>query len=238
MDFKSTLKKGSVIAALSLSLSAFAAVPGNDVLAAGNANPHAQKLVDSLKALNIGEVDYLYAYLQSITLSDAEYKGILDNTQRVSQLLKGAANPQDLPNATKAEVGRLFLESVKLAHLQASIVDENGNPIDISTYKVDGTNLLIQLKDLNGNLLATVNPKREDLNIPALQAKMNALKGAVQAKKQLDKEGKFVPMPNAPLPNTDSNTVDYMALGGLLILLGGIAAVPAVRLARKSEIEA
>ena len=81
MDFKTTLKKGSVIAALSLSLSAFAAVPGNDVLAAGNNNPHAQKLVDSLKALNIAEVDYLYAYLQSVTLSDAEYKGILDNTQ-------------------------------------------------------------------------------------------------------------------------------------------------------------
>jgi LPXTG-motif cell wall-anchored protein len=67
---------------------------------------------------------------------------------------------------------------------------------------------------------------------------MNALKGAVQAKKQLDKAGTFVPMPNAPLPNTDSNTVDYMALGGLLILLGGIAVVPAARLVRKSEIEA
>ncbi|MFB3165498.1 cell wall anchor protein [Neobacillus sp. 179-J 1A1 HS] len=238
MNIKATLQKGSVIAALSLSLSAFAAVPANDVLAAGNSNPHAQKLVDSLKALNIAEVDYLYAYLQSITLSDAEYKGILDNTQRVSQILKGAANPQDLPTASKVEVGRLFLESVKLAHLQASIVDENGNPIDISTYKVDGTNLLIQLKDLKGNLLATVNPTRADLNIAALQSKMNALKSAVQAKKQLDKAGTFVPMPNAPLPNTDSNTVDYMALGGLLILLGGIAIVPAVRNVRKSEIEA
>jgi hypothetical protein len=50
MNMKATLKKGSVIAALSLSLSAFAAVPGNDVLAAGNNNPAAQKLVDSLKA--------------------------------------------------------------------------------------------------------------------------------------------------------------------------------------------
>ncbi|WHY00400.1 hypothetical protein [Neobacillus sp. DY30] len=152
--------------------------------------------------------------------------------------MKGAANPQDLPNTSKVEIARLFLESVKLAHLQASIVDEFGNPIDITTFKVDGTNLLIQLKDLKGNLLATINPKREDLNIAALQAKMNALKSAVQAKKQLDKAGTFVPMPNAPIPNTDSNTVDYMALGGLLILLGGIAAVPAVRLVGKSEIEA
>lgn len=238
MNFKSTLKKGSVIAALSLGLTAFAAVPGNDALAAGNTDTHAQKLVDSLKALNIAEVDYLYAYLQSITLSDAEYKGILDNTQKVSQILKGAANPEDLPTAQKVEVARLFLESVKLAHLQAAITDEKGNPIDITTYKAGSSTLVIQLKDLKGNVLAVVNPKKEDLNLTVIQTKLNALKNAVQAKKQLDKTGTFVPMPNAPLPNTDSNTVDYMALGGLLILLGGIAAVPAVRMARKSEIEA
>ncbi|WP_419955205.1 cell wall anchor protein [Neobacillus niacini] len=238
MNFKSTLKKGSVIAALSLGLTAFAAVPSNAVLAAGNTDSQAQKLVDSLKALNIAEVDYLYAYLQSITLSDAEYKGILDNTQKVSQILKGAANPEDLPNAQKVEVARLFLESVKLAHLQAAITDEKGNPIDITTYKAGSSTLVIQLKDLNGNVLAVVNPKKEDLNLTVIQSKLNALKNAVQAKKQLDKKGTFVPMPNAPLPNTDSNTVDYMALGGLLILLGGVAAVPAVRLVRKSEIEA
>ena len=53
MNLKSTMKKGAVIAALSLGLSAFAAVPGNAVFAA-ETNPAAQKLVDSLKALNIG----------------------------------------------------------------------------------------------------------------------------------------------------------------------------------------
>ncbi|MDF2788261.1 MAG: hypothetical protein K0S80_1359 [Neobacillus sp.] len=238
MDFKSTLKKGSVIAALSLGLTAFAAVPSNDVLAAGNTDTQAQKLVDSLKALNIAQVDYLYAYLQSITLSDAEHQGILDNAQAVSKILKGAANPEDLPTAQKVEVGRLFLDSVKLAHLQAAITDEKGNPIDITTYKAGSSTLIIQLKDLSGNVLAVINPTKEDLNIKVIESKLNALKDAVQAKKQLDKAGTFVPMPNAPLPNTDSNTVDYMALGGLLILLGGIAAVPAVRLVRKSEIEA
>ncbi|WP_256989032.1 hypothetical protein [Bacillus sp. EB106-08-02-XG196] len=55
---------------------------------------------------------------------------------------------------------------------------------------------MIQLKDLKGNVLAIVDPKKEDLNISAIIAKMNALKGAVQAKKQLDKAGTFVPMPN------------------------------------------
>lgn len=238
MSIKATLKKGSVIAALSLSLSAFAGVPGNDVFAAGNNDPAAQKLVDSLKALNIGDVDYLYAYLQSVNISDAEYKGILDNTQTVSQILKGATNPEDLPAAKKAEVLRLFLDSVKLAHLQAAIVDDKGNPIDISTYKSGTTGLVIQLKDLKGNVLAIVNPTKADLSLKAFQTKLQALKQAVQAKKQLDKVGTFVPMPNAPLPNTDSNTVDYMALGGLLILLGGIAVVPVARMALKSEIEA
>jgi LPXTG-motif cell wall-anchored protein len=216
-------------------LSAFAAVPVNVVLAAGNNDPAAQKLVDSLKALNIGEVDYLYAYLQSVDLSDSEYKGILDNAQSVSQILKGVDNPENLPAAQKAEVGRLFLESVKLAHLQAAITDEKGNPIDITTYKAGSSTLVIQLKDLKGNVLAVVNPTKEDLNLKVLQTKMNALKDAVQAKKQIDKSGTFVPMPSASLPNTDSNTVDYMALGGLLILLGGIAVVPAARFVRKSE---
>ncbi|MEH7113816.1 cell wall anchor protein [Neobacillus niacini] len=237
MNLKSIMKKGAVIAALSLGLSAFAAVPGNNVLAA-ETNPAAQKLVDSLKALNIGDVDYLYAYLQSVNLSDAEYKGILDNTNQVSQILKGAANPEDLPTAQKAEVSRLFLESVKLAHLQASIVDDKGNPIDITTYKAGSAALIVQLKDLKGNVLAVVNPTKADLNPAALEAKMVALNNAVQAKQKLESAGKFVPMPNAPLPNTDSNTVEYMALGGLLILLGGVAVVPAVRFARKSEIEA
>ncbi len=81
---------------------------------AAETNPAAQKLVDSLKALNIGDVDYLYAYLQSVNLSDAEYKGILDNTKQVSQILKGAANPENLPTAQKAEVSVYSLKVLNL----------------------------------------------------------------------------------------------------------------------------
>lgn len=39
----------------------------------------------------------------------------------------------------------LFFESAKLAHLQVAIVEDKGN-------------VLIQLKDLDGKLLATINP--------------------------------------------------------------------------------
>jgi LPXTG-motif cell wall-anchored protein len=42
-------------------------------------------------------------------------------------------------------------------------------------------------------------------------------------------------MPAGTLPNTAGNNVDYMMLGGLLILIGGIAIVPAARLVRKSD---
>jgi hypothetical protein len=236
MNIKSTMKKSAMIGALGLSLAAFTAVPGNAVLAA-ETSPSAQKLVDSLKALNIGEVDYLYAYLQSVDLSDSEYNGILANSKQVTQILKGTANPENLPAAQKAEISRLFLDSVKLAHLQAAFVDNNGNPIDITTVRPSNMkNIKIQLKDMKGNVLATVNPSKKDLSPAALEAKMVALSNAIEAKEELEKTGTFVPMPNAPLPNTASNNVEYMALGGLLILLGGVAVVPAARLVRKSDV--
>lgn len=231
MEFKSTMKKGAIVAALGLSLSTFAAIPAN---AAGNTNPHAQKLVEALQALNINQVDYLYAYLQSITLSDAEYNGILDNAKRASQILKGQ-NLETLANAQKVEVVRLFLESVKLAHLQASVVDEKGNSIDLLNYKAGSAKLVIQLKDLKGNVLATLDPKKSDLDPKVFQAKINALETAVKEKKQLDKSGTFVPMPAGSLPKTATSNPDYILLGVLLMLMSGAAAVPAVRLVRKSK---
>jgi LPXTG-motif cell wall-anchored protein len=234
LELKSIVKKGSLIAALGLGLSVSAVIPGNTAFAAENTNPAAQKLVDSLKALNIDQVDYLYAYLQSVNLSDQEFNSILSNTKQVSEILSGK-NPTDLPKAQKVEISRLFLDSVKLAHLQATIVDDNGNSIDLSNYKAGTSGLQIELKDLKGKILATIDPKKEDLNPKALQAKINSLTAAIQAKKQLEKTGKFVPMPTGTLPNTATNNVDYMAIGGLLIILGGLAIVPAARLVRKSE---
>jgi hypothetical protein len=234
MKFSSAIKKGAVIGALSLGLTAFAAVPANPAFAAANTDPQAQKLVDALKALNINQVDYLYAYLQSVNLSDSEYNQILDNTKAVSKILNGTSADK-LANAQKVEVLRLFLDSVKLSHLQASFVDAKGNPIDILNYKAGASTLLVQLKDLKGNVLASLNPTKADLDPKVLQTKINALDSAVKAKKQLEKTGKFVPMPSGDLPNTSTNEPGYIALGGLLMLMGGLAVIPAARLVRKPK---
>jgi processed acidic surface protein len=237
MEIKNVLKKGSLVAALGLGLSFAAVAPGNSALAASNTDPQAQKLVDSLKALNLDNVDYLYTYLQSVNLSTAEFNGITANVNEVNKILTGKS-ASDLSGADRTSVANLFLDSVKLAHLQASIVDDKGNAISLETlasYKAGTTGIKIELKDLNGNVLATVDPTGADLQASVLQTKIEALKSAVQAKRSLEASGKFVPMPAGTLPNTAGNNVDYMMLGGLLILIGGIAIVPAARLVRKSD---
>jgi hypothetical protein len=236
MKISSVMKKGAVVGALSLGLTAFAAVPANHAFAAANTNPAAQKLVDALKAMNVDQVDYLYAYLQSVNLSDAEYNGILNNTKAASEILNGTSADK-LANAQKVEVLRLFLDSVELSHLQAAFVDAKGNPIDILNYKAGASTLLIQLKDLKGNVLASLNPTKADLNPKVLQAKINALDTAVKAKKQLENSGKFVPIPSGDLPNTSTDEPGYIALGGLLMLLGGLAVIPAAKLVRKPKVQ-
>jgi len=232
MKLANSLKKASVVAALGMGLSVAAGV-GTTASAATAENANAQKLVNALEALNVDHVDYLYAYLQSITLSNAEYNGIISNANQVKEIVNGK-NVENLSNAEKAKVLRLFLDSIKLAHLQASFVDDNGNPIDVLSYRPGTTGLNIVLKDLKGNVLATINPTKADLSGSALAAKISALVEAINAKKELDKSSdKFVPMPTGELPKTDSNTSEMVLVGELLIALGAIAMVPAVRSVRK-----
>ena len=65
---------------------------------------NAQKLVDALESLNVGQVDYLNTYLQSIELTDSEYESIMTNANRVVEIVKGLEHPDDLTNAHKTEV--------------------------------------------------------------------------------------------------------------------------------------
>lgn len=139
-----------------------------------------------------------------------------------------------LKNEQKVEVLRLFLGSAKLAHLQVAIVDGNGKELDLLNYKLN-SNVLVQLKDLDGKLLATINPTQEMVQAANFKNMVNALKVAMEAKRELNVTGKFVPMTNAELPNTASNEQTYMLIGGLIVLLGATALVSAVRLARKTE---
>ncbi|PQZ55474.1 cell wall anchor protein [Bacillus sp. MYb209] len=233
MNFKDIMKKGSLVAALSLSLTAFAAPAAH---ADTNGKEASQKLVSALKTLNLDHVDYLYAYLQKTGLTDQEQAQINANAARVSEILSGAKDVMSLKNEQKVEMLRLFLDSVKLAHLQVSLVDESGKSLDLLNYTISkDNNLLIQLKDLDGKLLATINPTREMVQAANFKSMVNALKVAMEAKRELNATGHFVPMTNAELPNTASNEQTYMLIGGLIVLLGAAALVPAMRLARKTE---
>lgn len=231
MNFKGFMKKGSLVAALALGLTAFAAPAAH---AETNGKEASQKLVNALKTLNLDHVDYLYSYLQKTSLTDQEQAQINANAAKVSEMLSGVNDVMDLTNAQKAEALRLFLESAKLAHLQVAIVDGKGNDLDLLNYQFKG-NVLIQLKDLDGKLLATINPTRDMVKAANFQGLVNSLKVAMEAKRELNATGKFVPMTNAEMPNTASNEQTYMLIGGLIVLLGAVALVPAVRLARKVE---
>lgn len=61
MNFTDIIKKGSLVAVLSLGLTAFATSAAH---ADTNGKEASQKLVNSLKTLNLDHVDYLYSYLQ------------------------------------------------------------------------------------------------------------------------------------------------------------------------------
>ncbi|WP_409302857.1 cell wall anchor protein [Peribacillus sp. SCS-155] len=235
MLLKQSFKKGTAIIALSTGLSLFALSPSTPAFAA-QTSP-AQQLVDSLEALNLDHVDYLYSYLQSIDLSKKELTQINQNTQRANQIIKKTNNVEDLTTAQKAEIVRLFMDNVKLAHLDVTFVDDQGRALsiaDLKDYEPGTTGLQLQIKDLNGNLLATLDPTLEDLSSVAILAKINAFKKGVDAKEQLEAEGKFVPMPSATLPKTATDNPTYIAIGGMLILLGTAGLMPAIARSRKS----
>lgn len=231
------VKKGTIIAALGLSVSLFNPIASNEAAAAKPTA--AQDLVDALNALGLDHVDYLYAYLQSVDLTNEEYNSIVANAKEVSKMLSSVSSPEMLSNADRAKVGRLFLDSAQKAHLQVAFVDKDGNALDLSNLTLkNAKSFFIQVKDLKGNLLATINPTLADFAPAALNTKLKALDNAVKAKKQLEKTGEFVPMPTSQLPNTASDLPLGIALGGLLVVLGGVAFVPAMRTVRRMENQA
>ncbi|WP_255266646.1 hypothetical protein [Bacillus cereus] len=134
-------------------------------------------------------MDYLYTYLQKTSLTDEEQAQINANAAKVSGMLSGVNDVMDLTHAQKAEALRLFLESAKLAHLQVAIVDGKGNNLDLLNYQFKG-NVLIQLKDLDGKLLATINPTRDMVKAANFQGLVNSLKVAMEAKRELNATGK------------------------------------------------
>lgn len=233
MKLLSLLKKTTFAAVLGLII--FAAQPFS-IANAENSSTSAQKLVDALKAMKLGEVDYLYAYLQSIKITKSEHEGIMKNAEEASRILKGVTKPEDVTDAERAKIGRLFLDSAQKAHLKIAFVDKNGNSVNLSELTADTVrSLVIQVMDLNGNILATIDPKREDFTVEALNSRIAALKAAIDAKLELDKSETFVPMPASILPATATSLPAGIAWGSLLVIIGVLTLIPSLRAVRKLE---
>ena len=230
MNLNKLFKRITITAVTVLGLSVFSPVFAQ----AETTNQTALKLVESLKALGVDPVPDLYAYMQSVKLTDTEYNKIVANAEQVATLLKGVNDPTKLDNANKVEILRLFTESAQNAHVSFNFIDKSGKTIELTNYNFsDG--LKLQINDLAGKLLATIDPSKDDLSATVLASKVEALKTAVDAKVVLEKTGKFVPMPGATLPDTSSDLPLNIALGGLLVVLGALAIKPAINIARKIE---
>lgn len=231
---KNKLKNLIMITALSLGVTFTTASYGTMASADSGSDP-AQQLVDALHVLDLDHIDYLYAYLQTIDLSERESSQLAANTERSNQIIRNTDNLDELPKASKVELLRLFMENIKFLQLKAVAVDDYGRKINLVNYEPGTTGVKIQLKDRSGNLLATLDPTREDLAADVLLSKINALLDAVEALEEISASGTFVPMPSAKLPDTATELPAMIAMGGLLIIMGGAALVPAVVISRKSK---
>lgn len=232
---KNKVKNGLRITALSVGITVASAWPMTTAMADTHADTPAQQLVDALNVMKLDHVDYLYAYLQSIELSENEYSQIKDNTGRANQIIRNTSSIDNLPNSAKLELLRIFMDNIKLLQLDARMVNDFGNEINILNYEPGTTGVKIQLLDRDGNLLAIMDPTREDLSPEVLLGKINALLEAVDALREMGETGVFVPMPAAELPNTATGLPNMIMLGGLLIAIGGTALIPAAAVSRKSK---
>lgn len=232
MELNKLIKKLAIVTVCGVGLTAFS--PGLARAESTTVDPNAQKLVDALKVLEVDHVDYLYAYMQTVKLTDSEYNSIVANAEKVAAILKGVSNPTQLEAAKKTEIVNLFLDSAAKAHIKIAFVDKDGKAISLMEYSFD-KGLKLQIMDLNGKLLATIDPDKSDLNADILASKVSAIKTAVDAKVELDKTGKFTPMPEGELPNTASDLPLNIALGGLLVAMGIVSLKPALKIARKAN---
>lgn len=155
------------------------------------------------------------------------------NANRAVEIVKGLEHPDDLSNAQKTEVLRLVNEAAQKAHLSFEFIDVDGSPINILEDYKNISNIQVKIMDLEGNQLAVMDPSMADFTPEAIEAKVTALKQAVEAKVELDKDGVFNLMPETELPATNLPT--GIALGSLIAALGVVALFPAVKADRKLD---
>ena len=106
MNLNKLIKRITIVAVSVLGLSVFSPVFAQ----AETTNETAQRLVDSLKALEVDQVEYLYTYMQSVKLTDTEYNKIVANADKVATLLQGVNDPTKLNKGNKTEILNIFLK--------------------------------------------------------------------------------------------------------------------------------
>lgn len=194
----------------------------------------ALQLEDALRGLQLSHVSALYAYLQSINLTQTEVNQISANAAQVKKVFGGATNPNQLTTAQKEEAVRLFINSAQLAHLQVQFVTSNDQPVNLITYSASpGQQLLVQLKSSSGQLLGTIYPKYYDIQPQYLSKFIGDVAVASKAAYRLEQSPTFIPMPSGKLPITATQDPLMIAVGLGIVALGGLLFIPARRFASR-----
>ncbi len=153
-------------------------------------------LEDALLTLNTNRIDLLYAYLQSVSLTQGEVNQIKVNARQMEQIVGNATGAASLTETQKLELIRLFASSIDQAHLRVAFVSLDGKPINIADYKLSVKNhMKVLLEDSRGRQLAAMRPHPGDLSSGVIVGYVRAVDIAVQAAYELERYHHFVPMP-------------------------------------------
>lgn len=173
---------------------------------------------DLTKALNdagISDTGLIVEHLQKVQINaDTEAK-IKANIDVVQNKLNGVTDISTVSNTDVATIANAMMDSTKLLEMDLKFVDKDNNQISLTNAITNG--LQIQLTDANGNVLAAVDPKTDDLN--NLSSVASALKVAAE-KAQVVSEANFIAESGAKLPDTSTPYGNIAVVGALFLLVG------------------
>ena len=173
---------------------------------------------DLTKALNdagISDTGLIVEHLQKVQINaDTEAK-IKANIDVVQNKLNGVTDISTVSNTDVATIANAMMDSAKLLEMDLKFVDKDNNQISLTNAITNG--LQIQLTDANGNVLAAVDPKTDDLN--NLSSVASALKVAAE-KAQVVSTTNFIAESGAKLPDTSTTYGNIAVVGALFLLVG------------------
>ncbi len=178
----------------------------------------ASTIDDLTKALNnagISDTGLIVEHLQKVQINSTTEAKIKANIDMVQSKLNGVTDISTVSNADITAIANAIMDSAKLLEMDLKFVDNNNNKISLTNAITNG--LKIQLTDANGNVLAIIDPKSEDLNNISLVA--DALKAAAE-KAQMASTTGFIAESGAKLPDTSTPYGNIAVVGALFLLVG------------------